>query len=331
MRGISCVHQGFKGHNMAKKNGIVIALGGNAISKPGLRGTIQEQYYSTIESMEHVAELVTSGFDHILITHGNGPQVGAAILRSEIAVKSVYPLPMDICVADTQGGMGYMIQQVLTNALRKRGIKLPVVTAITQVLVDVHDPAFDNPTKPVGMFYNEPEAKALMAGRGWTMKEDAGRGWRRVVASPTPVRILEAEPIKLMFDKGFIVIAGGGGGIPVGLNRHNHYYGTEAVVDKDLTSALIASEVGADILLIMTGVEFVYIGFGNPDQRAITQIGSSEIRTHLDQGEFADGSMAPKIEAALKFLDNGGKEVIITSIPNSLAALRGKTGTHIKP
>lgn len=315
---------------MVKKGGIVLALGGNAISKPGLRGTIQEQYYSTLESMEHVAELVINGFDRVLITHGNGPQVGAAILRSEIAGKTVYPLPMDICVADTQGGMGYMIQQVLDNCLRKRGVKLPVVTAITQVQVDVHDKAFDNPSKPVGMFYSGQEAKELMAGRGWTMKEDAGRGWRRVVPSPKPVRVIESEAIKIMFDKGYIVIAGGGGGIPVGLNRHNLFYGTEAVIDKDLTSALIATEIGADMLVIMTGVEFAYVGFGSKSQRALGAATAWEIERHLDHGEFADGSMRPKIEACLMFLKRGGKEAIITSIPNCLAALRGKTGTHIK-
>ncbi len=315
---------------MAKKGGLLIALGGNAISKPGLRGTIQEQFYSTVESMEHVAELVINGFDRILVTHGNGPQVGAAILRSEIASRSVYPLPMDVCGADTQGGMGYMIQQVLCNCLRKRGVKLPVVTAITQVLVDAHDPAFENPSKPVGMFYSEQEAKELMAGRSWTMREDAGRGWRRVVPSPKPVRVLEAEPIKVMFDKGYIVICGGGGGIPVSLNRHNTYYGIEAVIDKDLTSALIANEVGAETLVIMTGVEYAYIGYGTPNQRALTNVTADELTTHLEHGEFADGSMKPKIKACLQFLQHGGKEAIITSIPKCLAALRGKTGTHIK-
>lgn len=313
---------------MAKK-GIVIALGGNAISKPGLRGTIQEQFYSTLESMEHVAELVANGFDKILITHGNGPQVGAAILRSEIAIKTVYPLPMDICVADTQGGMGYMLQQVLINCMRKRQIKTPVVTIVTQVEVDVHDPAFENPTKPVGMFYSEQEAKELMAGRNWTMREDAGRGWRRVVASPKPVRALEADAIKTLFDKGYIVVAGGGGGIPVGINRHQAFYGTEAVVDKDLTSALLALEVGAEKLIILTGVEFAYVDFKGPNKRALTNVTKEEILRHLDHGEFADGSMKPKIEACLKFLDGGGSAAIITSIPHCLAALRGKTGTHI--
>jgi carbamate kinase len=314
---------------MTNKGGIVIALGGNAISRPGLRGTIQEQMVSTIESMDHVAEIVINGHDRIIVTHGNGPQVGAAVLRSELSSKTVYPLPMDICVADTQGGMGYMIQQVLTNALRKRGVKLPVVTAITQVQVDVHDPAFDNPTKPVGMFYDKKEAQSLMAGRKWVMKEDAGRGWRRVVPSPKPMRILEAEPIKAMFDKGYIVIAGGGGGVPVSLNRHNCFYGTEAVVDKDLTSAILASEIGAETLMIMTSVEFAFVDFGGPNERALTTITAEEVKRHLDHGEFADGSMKPKIEACLKFLEHGGREAIITSIPNCLAALRGKTGTRI--
>ncbi len=315
---------------MSKKPSIVIALGGNAISKPGLRGTISEQFYSTLESMDHVAELAANGYEKILITHGNGPQVGSAILRSEIASKFTYPLPMDICVADTQGGMGYMIQQVMTNCLRERGIKKPVATVITQVYVDAHDPAFDNPTKPVGMFYNEREAQDLMAGRGWVLKEDAGRGWRRVVPSPRPIEILEKEAIKTLFEKGHIVIAGGGGGIPIGLNRHNKYYGIEAVIDKDRSSALIANEVGAEILLIMTGVEYAYIGYGTPNQRALTNMTASEIKLHLEHGEFADGSMRPKIEACLTFLENGGKEAIITSIPNCLPALRGKTGTHIK-
>lgn len=313
-----------------KKGGIVIALGGNAISKPGMRGTIQEQFYSTLESMEHVADLVVNGYDRIIITHGNGPQVGAAILRSELASKTVYPLPMDICDADTQGGMGYMIQQVLGNCLRKRGIKRPVVTAITQVRVDPHDPAFDNPTKPVGLFYKEHEARELTAARGWTMREDAGRGWRRVVPSPKPIKILEAGAIKAMFDRGNIVIAAGGGGVPVALNRHNLHYGVEAVIDKDRTSALLAGEVGADTLLIMTGVEYAYIGFGTPNQRALTNVTAEEIRLHLDQGEFASGSMRPKIEACLSFLEHGGSKAVITTIPKCLAALRGRTGTHVR-
>lgn len=313
-----------------KKGGIVIALGGNAISKPGMRGTIQEQFYSTLESMEHVADLVVNGYDRIIITHGNGPQVGAAILRSELASKTVYPLPLDICDADTQGGMGYMIQQVLGNCLRKRGVKLPVVTAITQVRVDPHDPAFDEPTKPVGLFYKEDEARELTAARGWTMREDAGRGWRRVVPSPKPIKILEAEAIKAMFDKGYIVVAAGGGGVPVALNRHNLHYGVEAVIDKDLTSALLASEVGADTLLIMTGVEFAYIGFGTQNQRALADVTKDELRLHLAHGEFASGSMRPKIEACLHFLEHGGEEAVITTIPKCLAALRGRTGTHVR-
>ncbi len=317
------------GGYMAKRDGIVIALGGNAISKPGLRGTIQEQFFAAHESMEHVAELVINGYEHIVVTHGNGPQVGAAILRSEISSKTVYPLPMDICVADTQGGMGYMIQQSLTNSLRKRGVRLPVVTTVTQVQVDVHDPAFENPTKPVGMFYSEQEAKELMAGRGWTMKEDAGRGWRRVVPSPKPMRILEAEPIKLMFKKGYIVIAGGGGGVPVGINRHNSFYGAEAVIDKDLTSSLLATEIGAETLIILTAVDAVYIDYKGKNEKALSSVRSGELRTYLEKGEFADGSMKPKIEAALNFLDGGGKKAIITSISKCLSALRDNTGTHI--
>ena len=312
------------------KPSIAIALGGNAISKPGLRGTIAEQFYSSNESMQHVAELVSEGYEKILITHGNGPQVGSAIIRSEIASKYVYPLPMDISVADTQGGMGYMIEQVLINNLRERGIKKPVATVVTQTYVDAHDPAFDNPSKPIGMFYTEKEAHEMMAAREWEMKEDAGRGFRRVVPSPLPIDIQEKETIKLLFDKGHIVIAAGGGGIPVSLNRHNKYYGIEAVIDKDRSAALLAHEVGAEILLIMTGVEFAYIDFGGPSQRALTNVTAEEIEMHLNNGEFAAGSMKPKIEACLYFLEHGGKKAIITSIPKCLAALRGKTGTHIR-
>lgn len=315
---------------MGKKPSIVLALGGNAISRPGKRATITDQFYTTNESMQHVAELVINGYEKILITHGNGPQIGAAILRSELSQKVVYPLPMDVCGADTQGGMGYMIQQVLTNCLRERGIKKPVATMVTQAVVDVNDPAFENPSKPVGMFYTGREAKELMAGKSWTMQQDAGRGWRRVVPSPRPIHILEGEVIKHLFDKSYIVIAGGGGGIPVGLNRYNKYYGMEAVVDKDLTSALLANEIEADTLLIMTGVEYAYVDFRGKNQRALTRVNSEEMEKHLVNGEFADGSMKPKIEACLSFLEHGGKEAIITSIPNALLALRGKTGTHIR-
>lgn len=315
---------------MGKKPSIVIALGGNAISRPGKRSTITDQFYATNESMQHVAELVANGYERILVTHGNGPQVGAAILRSEIAQKSVYTHPMDVSVADTQGSMGYMIQQVLINCLRERGIKKPAATVITQVVVDVNDPAFDHPTKPVGMFYTEAEARELMVGRGWDMREDAGRGWRRVVPSPRPIHVLERDMIKDLFDKGLIVIAGGGGGVPVGLNRFQKYYGLEAVVDKDLTSALLAAEVEADILMILTAVEHVYLDYRGPHQRIIRTSTPQEMRHHLDNSEFADGSMRPKIEACLEFLDRGGREAIITSIPSCLQALRNKTGTHIK-
>lgn len=314
---------------MNKKLPIVIALGGNAISKPGKRGTIVDQFYAANESMQHVADLVANGFEKILITHGNGPQVGAAILRSELTQQTVYPLPMDVCVADTQGGMGYMIGQVLTNCLRERGIKKSVATIISQAVVDVNDPAFENPSKPVGMYYTSKEAKKLMAGRGWIMKQDAKHGWRRVVPSPRPLYVLEKETIKLLVDKGNIVIAGGGGGVPVGLNRYNKFYGMEAVVDKDLTSARLANEIEADTLLIMTGVEFVYTDFRGKKQRALTKIRAKDMKIHLDAGEFADGSMKPKIEACLSFLENGGRKAIITSIPNCLMALRGKTGTTI--
>jgi carbamate kinase len=315
---------------MARKPSIVIALGGNAISKPGKHAGLTDQFYAANESMQHVAELVVNGYEKILITHGNGPQVGAAMLRSEIAEKVVYPHTLDIADAETQGSMGYMLQQVLYNCLRERGIKKPVATIVTQVVVDVNDPAFERPCKPVGRFYNEGEAKELMAGRGWDMQDDAGRGWRRFVPSPRPIHVLEIETIRDLFDKGYIVIAGGGGGIPVGLNRHNKYYGLEAVIDKDRTSAVLAHSVEANTLLVMTAVEYAFLGFRTPDQRALTKVSAAEMQKYLEADEFAVGSMKPKVEACLSFLENGGSEAIITSIPNALLALRGKTGTHIK-
>lgn len=315
---------------MAKKPSIVVALGGNAISKPGKRSAITDQFYATNESMQHVADLVINGYEKILVVHGNGPQVGASILRSELSQKAVYPHPMDVCDAETQGTMGYMIQQVLTNCLRERGVKTPVATIVTQAVVDANDPAFDDPTKPVGRFYSEQEAKELMAGRGWAMHEDAGRGWRRMVPSPRPLHILEREVIKHLFDKRYIVVAGGGGGIAVALNRHNKYYGLEAVVDKDFTSALLATEVEADTLMILTGVDHAFLDYKGKNQRALHTVSAEQMKRYMDEGEFAAGSMKPKIAACLYFLEHGGKEAIITSIPNALLALRGKTGTHIK-
>ena len=315
---------------MARRPSIVIALGGNAISKPGKRSGITNQFYTANESMQHVAELVVNGYEKILVTHGNGPQVGAAMLRSEIAEKVVYPHTLDIADAETQGSMGYMIQQTITNCLRERGIKKPVATVVTQVVVDVNDPAFECPCKPVGRFYSENEAKELMAGRCWHMQDDAGRGWRRYVPSPRPIHVLEIETIKHLFDKGYIVIAGGGGGIPVGLNRHNKYYGLEAVIDKDRTSAVLAHSVEADTLLVMTAVEYAFLHFRTPEQKALTTVTTAEMKKYLDAGEFAAGSMKPKVEACLSFLEQGGSKAIITSIPNTLLALRGKTGTHIK-
>ncbi|MFH1653339.1 MAG: carbamate kinase [Pseudomonadota bacterium] len=313
----------------SKNPSLVIALGGNAISKPGMRGTISEQYYSTRETMHHVVKMISAGYKKILITHGNGPQIGSVILRSEMAAKVTYTLPIDTCVADTQGGMGYMIQQVLSNCLRDKKIKKPVITLITQIEVDAHDDAFENPSKPIGKFYTKRQAMELMAGKDWCMREDAGRGWRRVIASPKPKKILEAESIKELFHKGHIVIAAGGGGIPVSLNRLKKYYGVEAVIDKDLSSALLAHSIKADILLILTGVEYAYTSFGTKKQKALKNTNIAELKKLLKAGEFAAGSMKPKIEACLNFLKHGGKKAIITSIPNIQKALKGKTGTHI--
>lgn len=308
-----------------KAERIVIALGGNAIS-----GDIRAQFKSSQESMEHVAELVSKGFDRILITHGNGPQVGNVLLRSEIASKVLYPLPLDTCVSDTQGGMGYMIQQVLTNSLARRKINnKPVATVITQVKIDPDDPAMNVPTKPIGKYYSHEEALTIMAERDWKMIEDSGRGWRRVVPSPRPMKIIEVESIKELFEKKHLVIACGGGGIPVASDASGKLTGIEAVIDKDLTSALLANEIGADTLIIITGVEFAYINFNSLKQRELKNITASEIEDYLQKGEFAEGSMKPKIQACLNFLRGGGKRAIITSITNCLNATEGKTGTQI--
>lgn len=311
------------------KPSVLIALGGNAISKPGMRGTITEQFHATNESMEHVAELVASGYDRIIISHGNGPQVGNVILRSEMASKLVYPLPMDTCVADTQGGMGYMIQQVLRNHLRRRNAIKPVATIMTQTVVDINDPAFKNPTKPIGQFYSKKEAEDLMTARGWEMKADANRGWRRVVPSPTPIEIVEKDTIKALFDAGHIVVTVGGGGIPVGFDSHGDLYGIEAVIDKDLASALVANLVNADILVILTAVENVYVNFGKENQKTLREVKVAELKEYMAAGEFAEGSMKPKIQACLNYIEHGGKKAIITSLEKCLEALDGKTGTVI--
>jgi len=267
----------------------------------------------------------------VVITHGNGPQVGFILLRSELASHVLHTVPLDSCGADTQGAIGYMIQQSLYNEFLKRGMRKQAVTVVTQVVVDKDDPAFQNPTKPIGPFYTEEEAKRLAAERGWVVKDDAGRGWRRVVPSPIPQEIVEQEAIKALIEQGFVVIGVGGGGIPVVRQEDGSLRGVEAVIDKDYASSLLASGIGADLFLISTAVEKVALNYGQPNQVWLDRMTVAEAKRYLAEGHFPPGSMGPKIEAIIQFLERGGKEAIITSPENIERALAGETGTRIVP
>ncbi len=307
---------------------IVVALGGNAITQQGEQGTIYQQFANTRNSLEGVCELARLRH-RIIITHGNGPQVGNEMIRVEQAGHLVPMLPLGILVADTQGGMGYMIEQCLQNVLHDRNIRRQVACLVTQVLVDKNDPALKNPTKFVGPFYEEKKAKRLRETRGWVMKPDANRGWRRVVPSPKPLQIIEKNIIRELVENDVIIIAAGGGGIPVYLEDNGWLEGLDAVVDKDLASAVLGNDVGAQELHILTGVDQVAIRFGRPDQQFIDHMTVETARQYLAEGHFPPGSMGPKIEAAIQFIEGGGKKVVITSIEKSLDALYGRAGTVI--
>jgi carbamate kinase len=312
-----------------KKRKIVIALGGNAIIKKGQKGTVHEQFDNTLESMQQILPLIKAGHK-IILTHGNGPTVGHMMIRVEAGMKQVPYVPLGICVADSQGGLGYMIELCLHNVLYKAGINKKVITLITPVLVSEKDPSFEHPTKPIGPFYNEKQAKVMKKRHeDWTIIQDAGRGFRRVVSSPIPLEIINKEVIKRMVDEGFIVIAAGGGGIPVIHKKDGTLKGLPAVIDKDRTAAILASEVKADTLMILTAVDKVYINYGKEEQKALDKIRLKDAVKYLKQGQFPEGSMGPKIEAAISFLKHGGKEVIICALEKADEALKGKTGTRI--
>jgi len=306
----------------------VVALGGNAITVPGQEDTIANQFANTRASLDGIVELARDGFK-LVITHGNGPQVGNALLRVELARGKAPILPLGVLVADTEGGMGYMIEQSLQNRLKKDGIDRPVVTIMTQMLVDEHDPAVANPTKFIGQFYTEQDARLFEETRGWRMKQDGNRGWRRVVPSPMPLRAVEAQTIRQLVENGTIVLAGGGGGIPVYIDAKGNLEGMDAVIDKDLGSAVLAAEIGASVLSILTSVDNVALDFGKPSQRVLGSCTLSEMKRYYAEGHFPPGSMGPKIAAALKFLDNGGEVVTITSFANARKALNGEAGTRI--
>jgi carbamate kinase len=306
----------------------VIALGGNAITRKEVEDTITNQFANTRSSLYGLIELIRDGYN-IAVTHGNGPQVGNAILRVELARGKAPILPLGICVADTEGGMGYMIGQSLQNRLYRDNIQREVVTIITQVEVKKDDPELANPSKFIGQFYSEQEAILFKTERGWVMKEDSNRGWRRVVPSPIPKRIIEGRIIAQLVDSGVIVIAAGGGGIPVYVEKDGTLEGVDAVIDKDRASALLANQIFAEMLIILTSIEKVAVNFGKPNQKLIDEMTTSEAEEYLRQGHFPPGSMGPKIEAAIDFLRNGGTKVVISSIEKAAEAVFGNAGTVI--
>ncbi|HOI92653.1 MAG TPA: carbamate kinase [Candidatus Rifleibacterium sp.] len=314
----------------AKSKLAVVAVGGNSLILDSKHQTVPDQYDAAARTMVHVADMIEQGYN-VVLTHGNGPQVGFILLRSEIARSQLHPVPLDSCGADTQGAIGYNFQMALGNEFKKRGIKKPVVTVVTQVLVDKNDPSFKKPSKPIGQFYTEAEAKDRIKNDGWAMVEDAGRGWRRVVASPLPLEIIEENAITTLADNGFCVVAVGGGGIPVIRNDKGNLEGTAAVIDKDFASALLASNIKADTFIVSTAVEKACLNFGKPDQKALDKVTVAELEQYCKEGHFKPGSMLPKCEAIIKFIKNGGKHAIITNPENLAKAVKGEAGTHVYP
>ena len=314
---------------MTKPVKVVIALGGNALEEKGLPPTSQSQMNVVSKTSEYIAELSACGYE-LVIVHGNGPQVGRILLATEAASHVTPALPFDVCGAMSQGYIGYHIQQALRKSLEKRNRHLPVVTVITQMVVDEHDPAFDSPAKPIGPFYTETEARALEKEKGYVMKEDAGRGFRRVVASPEPLEIVEIDTIKTLWDS-TITVTCGGGGIPVVRNADGSLRGVAAVIDKDLAAERLAEGMEADILMILTEVEQVCLYFNTPDQKALGRITAAEAKQYVDEGHFAPGSMLPKMQAAIRFAESkAGRKAIITSLYKAEEALAGRTGTVIE-
>jgi carbamate kinase len=309
---------------------ILVALGGNALIKAGQQGTIEEQRANLREALTGIVELIRQGH-RLVLTHGNGPQVGHILIRTEEAHGKAYDLPLDVCVAQSQGEIGYLIQQGLWNLLRQSGIgDRPVAAVVTQTVVDRADPRMRQSTKPVGPFYTKEQAERLRD-RGRKVVEDAHRGYRRVVPSPRPIRILEADAIRRLIEAGAVVIAAGGGGVPVYAEEDGRLVGVEAVVDKDLASSCLAVELGVNRILDLTAVERVMLDFGTPKERPLDALTVKDAKGYLAAGHFAPGSMGPKIEAAISFLEQGGKEVIITRPEKALAALAGQAGTHVYP
>jgi len=318
---------------MSNRKLAVIAIGGNSLIKDEKHKTVEDQYLAAKETTNHIADMIEAGWN-VAIGHGNGPQVGFILRRSEIAAKTegMHEVPLDVCGADSQGAIGYALQQTLQNELYRRGIKKSVATVVTQVLVDKNDQAFKSPSKPIGSFMDEAEAKRREKEMGWSVVEDAGRGWRRVVASPLPKEVVEIEAVEALIKAGAIVITVGGGGIPVIDVSDHEYQGVAAVIDKDFASSLLARLIKADLFLISTAVEKIAINFGKPEQKWLDKLTLAEAKKYLAEGtHFAKGSMAPKIQAVIWYLENGGKQALITNPENIGRALKGETGTIIVP
>ncbi len=307
----------------------VVALGGNALLQKGEPMDIQHQYKNALRSVKAIASLVADGYK-IAVTHGNGPQVGVTFFRNVYTADKYPPYPLDALNAETQGWIGYLLCRAMRNTFGEMGLTNRAVALVTQVLVDKDDPAFQNPSKPIGNFFTREEAEELMKRYGWKMIDDAGRGWRLVVPSPWPKKIIEGDIVRELVEEGTVVVAAGGGGIPV-IEEDGELKGVEAVIDKDRASAVLAREIGAELLLILTQIDTVYLNFGKPDARPVRRMTVEEARRYLEEGHFAPGSMGPKIEAAVKFLEDGGKKVIITSLELAHEALEGRAGTEIIP
>jgi len=306
---------------------IVIAIGGNSLIKDARHQSVADQYAAVVETVRHITDLVERNY-RIVITHGNGPQVGFILLRSEHSRGLLHEVPLDSIVADTQGALGYQLQQALENEFRRRGLQKSVATIVTQTLLDQNDKAFTNPTKPIGEFYTREQAEERMRVEQWTMVEDAGRGWRRVVASPKPVRIIEADVVRHLVKDGYVVVAAGGGGIPVVADAQGMLSGVAAVIDKDLASAVLANQIGADLLVISTAVEKVCLNFGRPDQKELDSLSVAQARDFSDRGHFSAGSMLPKVQACVQFIEHGGREAVITC-PARLSTATDAGGTRM--
>ncbi|MBC9785116.1 carbamate kinase [Heliobacterium chlorum] len=311
----------------------VVAIGGNSLIIDNAHQAVEDQYRAVCETANHIAGMIEQGYE-VIITHGNGPQVGFILRRSEIAceVAGMHHVPLVSCGADTQGAIGFQIQQAMDNEFKKRGLTKSAVTIVTQVAVSPEDPAFQKPTKPIGSFYTEEQAQALCkAHPDWVMVNDAGRGYRRLVPSPKPQQIIEKEVIRMLAGKGYCVIGVGGGGIPVVPQDDGTFKGIDAVIDKDFASSLLASEIDADVLIISTGVPKVYINYGKPDEKPLDKVTVAELKQYVTENHFAPGSMLPKVQAVIDFLERGGKKAIITNPESLEEAVAGRTGTHVFP